>query len=156
MIKKTILFLLLFGIFACQNVERPQKPDKLIKEARMKDILYDVALLNATRDLGRDQLERAGISSEQFVYEKYGIDSLQFAQNVTYYSVQFNKYLTMWQDVSERLEQKRDHVDSLQRRQDSIDAMDRNEPEMEEYMEEGDDYSGQLARPDDVGSDQEN
>ncbi|HEA29081.1 MAG TPA: DUF4296 domain-containing protein [Leeuwenhoekiella sp.] len=115
-----LLFVLLFA--ACQNVDRPEKPDNLIGEDELKDILYDVSLINAARDFSRGQLKNAGLEPNKFIYEKYDIDSLQFAKTVAYYSVDFNRYLKIWEDVSKRLENKRDEVDSLIQRTDSIRA----------------------------------
>jgi len=113
-----LVMVLLFA--SCQNVERPKKPDNLIAVEELKDILYDVSLVNAARDFSRGQLKNAGIEPDKFIYEKYNIDSLQFAKSVAYYSVDFNRYLKIWEDVNERLEVKRDAVDSLIRRTDSI------------------------------------
>lgn len=119
--KKTFHILLIVLLFACcQNVEGPQKPDNLIAEDELRDILYDVSLVNAARDFSRGQLKNAGIEPDKFIYEKYDIDSLQFASSVAYYSVDFNRYLKIWEDVNKRLEVKRDAVDSLIRRTDSI------------------------------------
>lgn len=130
--KKAFYLLLALQLFAaCQNVERPEKPDNLIAEDELKDILYDVSLINAARDFSRGQLKNAGIEPDKFIYEKYDIDSLQFAGSVAYYSVDFNRYLKVWEDVNERLEVKRDEVDSLIRRTDSIRAAEREGEEPE-------------------------
>lgn len=124
--KKAFFLLLALQLFAaCQNVERPEKPDNLIAEDKLKDILYDVSLINAARDFSRGQLTNAGIEPDTFVYEKYNIDSLQFAKSVAYYSVDFNRYLKIWEDVNLRLEVKRDEVDSLIRKKDSVRAAER-------------------------------
>jgi hypothetical protein len=121
--KKAFHILFIVVLFACcQNVERPEKPDNLIAEDELKDILYDVSLVNAARDFSRGQLSNAGIKPDTFIYEKYNIDSLQFASSVAYYSVYFNRYLKIWEDVNTRLELKRDEVDSLIQRTDSIRA----------------------------------
>ena len=149
MIKRAAISIFFLVIFSCQNVERPKKPDDLIDESEMKEILYDVALVNATRDLGRDQLERAGIAPEKFIYKKYGIDSLQFAQNMAYYSVAFNKYLAIWQEVTDRLEKQSDLIDSLKRKQDSINIANRSKLNEKKDVPK-DDSPDVLKRRDDL------
>lgn len=131
--RKTLVFILSLICFAaCQEVERPEKPENFIEEERFKDILYDVSLINAARDFSRLQLRNAGIEPDTFIYDKYGIDSTQFAQNVAYYSVDFSRYQKMWESVSERIERKRKVIDSLVRRQDSINALQTNDTIQEE------------------------
>ncbi|WP_051907818.1 DUF4296 domain-containing protein [Flavimarina sp. Hel_I_48] len=131
MIKALYILLTLLLFASCQNVERPEKPDNLIPEDKLKDILYDVSLVNAARDFSRGQLKNAGIKPDTFIYKKYDIDSLQFAGSLAYYSVDFNRYLKIWEEVSERLEVKRDAVDSLIRRTDSILAAEGKVPDPE-------------------------
>ena len=151
MIRKTFLFLVLMVFFSCQNVQRPEKPDNLIDKSKMRDILYDVSIINATRDLGRYQLENAGIAPEKFIYKKYGIDSLQFAKSMEYYSVDFSTYLAIWKDVNERLDRERDVVDSLKRKRDSIKAAENRK--MKPNTAE-DDLPAPLNRPDDMDENQ--
>ncbi len=130
--KKAFYLLFALQLFAaCQNVERPEKPDNLIAEEELKDILYDVSLINAARDFSRGQLNNVGIEPDTFIYEKYEIDSLQFAKSVAYYSVDFNRYLKIWEDVNKRLELKRDQVDSLIQITDSIRAAERKGEDLE-------------------------
>ncbi|MGB3775951.1 MAG: DUF4296 domain-containing protein [Leeuwenhoekiella sp.] len=124
--KFNFIFLTLLLFLSCQDVEKPEKPDNLIAESELKDILYDVSLVNAARDFSRGQLKNAGIEPDTFIYRKYDIDSLQFANSIAYYSIDFNRYLKIWEDVNLRLERKRDEVDSLIRRTDSIRAAEGN------------------------------
>jgi len=131
MIKTVCILFAVLLLASCQNVERPEKPDNLIPEEELKDILYDVSLVNAARDFSRGQLKNAGIEPDKFIYRKYDIDSLQFASSVAYYSVDFNRYLKIWEEVAERLEVKRNEVDSLIRRTDSIRAAEGKTPEPE-------------------------
>ncbi len=150
MIKKAFIAVFLMVFFGCQDVVRPKKPDHLIDEAQMKNMLYDLSLVNAARDLGRDQLEQAGIAPEKFIFDKYGIDSAQFAQNIQYYSVKFYKYQTMWQEVNKRLDDERDLVDSLkQKQEDSINLV--RKAKADEKKSDGDDnLPPRLNRPDDM------
>ncbi|WP_416446291.1 DUF4296 domain-containing protein [Leeuwenhoekiella sp. A16] len=117
---KYIFFCIALLCLSCQDVERPEKPDNLIDKDKMVDILYDVSLINAARSYSVPKLKVAGIKPENFVYEKYNIDSTQLAQSLTYYTVDFNTYGQIWERVNKRLETKRSEVDSIKKVSDSI------------------------------------
>tara|TARA_B100000949_G_C14103515_1_gene375155 strand:+ start:183 stop:623 length:441 start_codon:yes stop_codon:yes gene_type:complete len=117
---KYIFFCIALLCLSCQDVERPQKPDKLIDEDKMVDILYDVSLINAARSYSVPKLKVSGIKPERFVYEKYNIDSTQLAESLAYYTIDFNTYSQIWERVNERLEKKRSEVDSIRKYNDSV------------------------------------
>ena len=106
--KKSILFistiLLLTG---CGNPAAP-KPKKLIDEKKMTDILYDVALLEGIR-----QRRPGTAAGPEFIYKKYGIDSLQFAKNNHYYASDIEKYERIYNAINDRLEHEKHVTDSL-------------------------------------------
>ncbi|WP_026754722.1 DUF4296 domain-containing protein [Sediminibacter sp. Hel_I_10] len=90
---KVILYLMLIGLFlGCDNASRPKKPDDLISEDKMADILYEVFIINAAKGTAKGILEDNGIFPEQYVFEKYDIDSLQFAKSNAYYSYDIKTY----------------------------------------------------------------
>lgn len=143
--KQLIVYtIMIFCFSACQDIDRPEKPDGFIKEERFKDILYDISLVNAARDFSRAQLLSSGIEPDTFIYEKYGIDSLQLAENIAYYSVDFSRYQKIWEAVNKRIESKRKEVDSLVRRQDSIEELEGRDQTDEEVPRTG------LMHPDDL------
>ena len=107
-------------VLGCQNVDKPKKPDNLIAEAQMKKILYDVSLINAVRSISITKLKTSGIQPDKFIYEKYNIDSTQFAESLSYYAIDFNKFTRIWQDVNDSIEKNRDIVDSLKDAADSL------------------------------------
>lgn len=84
---------MLIGLFlGCDNTSRPKKPDDLISEDKMADILYEVFIINAAKGTAKGILEDNGIFPEQYVFEKYDIDSLQFAKSNAYYSYDIKTY----------------------------------------------------------------
>ncbi len=90
--RKFSFLLMVFSILACNRSSRPEKPDNLIPKEKMSKILYDVFILNAAKGTSKSVLEENGIFPETYVFEKYNIDSLQFAQSNNYYSYKVKTY----------------------------------------------------------------
>lgn len=103
--------------FACNDVERPPKPNNLINKEKMVDVLYDVYIMNAAKGLKKKQLEKWGISPEKYILNKYKIDSLQFAQSNEYYAYDLETYQEMMDEVVKRLEKEKA---KYQKQKDSI------------------------------------
>ena len=118
----SLFLLVLISLVACQNVERPEKPDVFIEEEKMIDILYDISIIRSLKTYNINEMRTLDIRPESYIYDKYDIDSLQLAENISYYAVDFNNYAEMWEKVRERLAAKQEEVeeeitkvDSLQR-----------------------------------------
>lgn len=115
-------------VLACHGPNRPKKPDNLISEALMADLLYDLYLVNAAKGVNRKTLEVNGFNPENYILEKYNIDSTQFSDSNTYYTFNSKTYKEIVETVKARLEEdkkefdaiKEKVADSLKKRQDSI------------------------------------
>lgn len=79
-----------------------EKPDNLIGEQTMVDVFYDLAVIDAMRS---QQAARVNFAPnlQQYVYEKYNIDSLQFAESNRYYAADVERYRNMVQQVAQKL-----------------------------------------------------
>lgn len=108
--KKIIPALVFLGLFACEKVE---KPDNLIAEDKMVDVLYDIAVLDAIRTQKAYMLTQENINPATYIYKKHGIDSLQFANSNRYYASDIERYKKMYSEVADRIEKKRKVADSL-------------------------------------------
>lgn len=120
-----IAILLLVVIVGCQEVQRPKKPEDFIPKDKMEDILFDISVINAARSHNTAKLKMARVEPEEFIYEKYNIDSLQLAENISYYTVDFNKYASLWENVNKRITEERDRVSELKKVEDSIKRLKR-------------------------------
>lgn len=108
---KRIAFLLgLIVLLASCNDRVVDKPEKLLDEETMANILYDLAVLEAMKSRNP---ELTGNSTPQYVYKKYDIDSLQFVQNNKYYAAEIRKYKKIYDKVNGRLEAEKKIADSL-------------------------------------------
>ena len=91
--KKIIYATIFFGFFACN--ENPVKlPKKLLDEATMENILYDVAILQANK-----------IDAKNYIYKKYKIDSTTYHQNNRYYAAEVDNYKHLHKRILARLEE---------------------------------------------------
>ncbi|VXB25606.1 conserved hypothetical protein [Flavobacterium sp. 9AF] len=109
--KKFFLFALVV-LFSCN--ERPvPKPDKLLDEETMLNILYDTALLQAAEAYMPNKLTENKIRIKNYIYLKYNIDSTTYYQNQRYYAADIKNYHKMFQKVSERIDQSKVEIDTL-------------------------------------------
>tara|TARA_Y100000815_G_scaffold199627_1_gene183156 strand:- start:1201 stop:1671 length:471 start_codon:yes stop_codon:yes gene_type:complete len=121
MIKKGyILLLVVLAVVSCHDIERPKKPDNFIEREEMTDILYDISLLRALKTYSVNDMRALGLEPDTFIYDKYDVDSLQLAQSIDYYSVNFNEYTSIWEEVNARLTAQRDEIQFEQNDLDSI------------------------------------
>lgn len=112
---RNIVFLLLVCILAisCQNINKADKPDNLIPEDKMIDILTELSLVNAARNFNKQKLEDLGINPDEYIYNKYKIDSLQFERSSDYYADNYLQYDRMYDSVKVRVERLKTKLDSI-------------------------------------------
>ncbi len=120
-------------LWSCQDVKRPEKPENLIPEDKMVDILTETYLINAARSLDKVTILQNKIKLDSFVYRKFEIDSLQFAASNAFYTSDLNSYNDLFLRVQERMNLIKMRVDSIKeiivkeeeekRVLDSIDAV---------------------------------
>lgn len=110
--KKTISILIILAVFVSCKEEVVEKPDRLIPKESMVNIMYDLSLLEAIKYQNPNSLEVHKIDPSAYIYEKYKIDSLQFAQSNKYYASDYTGYKDMYDQISKRLEKNKAAVDS--------------------------------------------
>ena len=76
--KKYLLIIFLF-LSCSDNV-----PDNLISKEKMENIIFDIMILNASS--GFDLKIDNNLLSDELIYKKHNIDSLQFFESELYYS----------------------------------------------------------------------
>ena len=76
--KKYLLIIFLF-VGCSDNV-----PDNLISKEKMENIIFDIMILNASS--GFDLKIDNNLLSDELIYKKHNIDSLQFFESELYYS----------------------------------------------------------------------
>lgn len=104
--KRLSLLLLAFLFLACGD--RAEKPEKLLSERDMENVLYDLSLLQAMRSYTPATLNDNDVDAKSYIYRKYDIDSATLSQNHIYYAADLEKYENLQKKVAERL--KKDKV----------------------------------------------
>lgn len=95
---------------SCTSNTIYKKPDDLIPKNEMVDLLTDMYLANAAKNIKTDFGERY-IDYMPFIYEKYGVDSLRFHNSNVYYMSRLNDYEKIYQRVEAKLQEM---LDTLQ------------------------------------------
>ncbi|MDR5589291.1 DUF4296 domain-containing protein [Christiangramia sp. SM2212] len=98
---------------SCQDLKKSEKPSDLIPEAKMIDVLTEISLLHAARNYNKQKLEATGLNPDSYIYEKFGIDSLQFERSSSWYSENYTQYEGIYDSVKARIQVMKSKLDSL-------------------------------------------
>ena len=93
--KKYLLIIFLF-IGCSDNV-----PDNLISKEKMENIIFDIMILNASS--GFDLKIDDNLLSDELIYKKHNIDSLQFFESELYYSKNPREHYEIYAKVKIRI-----------------------------------------------------
>ncbi len=100
--KKGILISVLLVVIGCTPTI--EKPKNLISKDKMINVLYDLSLLQAIKT----QNISGGLSkngTNDYIFKKYNIDSIQLAQSNKYYASDMEEYKKIFEAVKAKLEQ---------------------------------------------------
>ena len=104
--KKLNYILIIFSLFGSVNnslIEHPNVPEDLISQEKMVDIIYDMTLISVAKGVNKSILENNGIIPEEYIFKKYSIDSVIFAENNEYYSFDLKIYQSIYDEVKIKL-----------------------------------------------------
>lgn len=90
-------------MLSCSNNPSP-KPDKELDEEVMVNIIFDISILQAADGAYTYKLAEANIEIDQYIFDKYKIDSATYSQNQRYYASDPKKYKKIYRKVIEKLE----------------------------------------------------
>jgi len=117
---------ILFVLIACESKVNYQRPDNLLSKKRMADLLFDMHIAAATSNLSNLKLEK-NRNYMSLIYEKYGIDSTEFAINNLYYTSNIDEYEEIFEVLEKRLKILKDSI------YESIDSMGREKKTPDYY-----------------------
>ncbi|KUJ60490.1 hypothetical protein AR687_18065 [Flavobacteriaceae bacterium CRH] len=107
-----LIILVLFLSVSCKK-ELVKEPKRLIDKGKMIDIMYDLSVLDAIKYQNPLSLDSTDSSQKKFIFQKYKVDSLQFAQSNMYYAADYESYKDMFDQIAKRLEKNQKKADSL-------------------------------------------
>lgn len=122
------LFLGLFiflALSSCQNVDNIEKPKTLLSKSQMKDLVYDMVLLDAALGVNERRLEDLNIEMFEFLSKKYGLDSTDLQQNILYYNMKFDENNQIYEKVKDSIERLDKVYDSISKVRDSVEKLEK-------------------------------
>jgi LPS O-antigen subunit length determinant protein (WzzB/FepE family) len=82
----------------------------------MSEIIYDMTLISVSKGVNRKILENNGFKPTSYILKKYEIDTTDFITSNRYYSSNLDMYLSIYQNVLNKLEKNKQIIsDSLKR-----------------------------------------
>lgn len=116
-----------------------EKPDNLIPEDKMVEVLKDLAIVNAAKSTNISVLQDNGIEPMAYIYEKHGIDSTQFVESDRYYASLPVKYEQIYIKVESKLEKETKKIEEAKKGNDSLRRVELENREGKTYLEKAKD-----------------
>ncbi len=101
------------SLFGCVNSGTLEKPDNLISEEKMERILYDATIMEVMSSISEKNPVFEHILGKSYLYEKYGIDSLQLIQSENYYAKNPRIFHSIHSTVLKKMDVIKDSLDLL-------------------------------------------
>ena len=115
--KNSLFFLVFILVFNCS--EKQIVPKNIISMEKMSEIIYDMTLISVSKGVNRKILENNGFKPTSYILKKYEIDTIDFIASNKYYSSNLDMYLSIYQNVLNKLEKNKQIIsDSLKREND--------------------------------------
>ena len=108
-----VVIALFFGV--CKRNIVP-KPDHFLDAKQMEQLLYDLALLESIKNYDAQYLDSLQGTPQEYIYNKYGTDSIAIAQNMIYYASFPKVYDQIVHNVDTRLKEQNDSLQAMQNR----------------------------------------
>ena len=139
-IKHLSFLILLLLLSSCYKVKKPNKPENLISEDNMVNILVDMAIMSSAKGVNKSNIEKNGIIPDAYIYKKNNIDSTTFANSNAYYAFDIKKYDAIYLRVKDSLtilREKYKAIDEeekkIKEKKDSINRAKINEEKRKKY-----------------------
>lgn len=113
--RKLLLFCSILWVVSCAD-EVIERPDNLIPQEKMINIIYDMAVLNAAKEINTQILSEYIKQPSDFIFNKYGIDSVQYTKSDLYYASIPAEYDKIYNAVKMRLDKEKSEIDEKRRR----------------------------------------
>lgn len=132
MLKQLLTYLIVLLVLVSCGFGGSEKPKNLISKKQMVNILIDARLIGSASFANRQKMENQGVKFDTYIFEKYGIDSLQFAQSNNYYAYHLKDYEDIYTKVIDSLEKlnkqlkalkEKEEKEAKKRETDSINAL---------------------------------
>lgn len=113
---KYIHLFLIICCLACDGSTPVELPEEKITPEMMEDIFYDLMLMKAIKNSSYLDPAYEEYFTDQYIYKKYGIDSLQLIQNQTYYAQKPKLMKKIFDNLEIRSKKVEDSIDTIIKR----------------------------------------
>ena len=139
-------WILIFSVLlvSCQNVEEIKKPDGLIPEQKMVEVLTDLSILYSAKNYNKRILEETGLPLKTYLYEKHQIDSLQLAQSTDYYAKNYTQFKKIYHQVKLNLDKKKTDLEVVQAEEKGVEDSIRETKAKNDSLREKSQINGKL------------
>ena len=104
--KIIFILLILFVAVGCESSYK--KPDNLIDKKQMENIIFDILILNSIN--ANSLMSEVETISDEFIFERYSVDSVQFYESEKYYSTMPRVHSEIYSNVKKRILKKMDSL----------------------------------------------
>lgn len=108
----------------CQSVDEVKKPEHFLNKSEMKNLIYDMVLLDAAVSVNKRRLEELDIEFLEFLSKKYNIDSTDLKQNILYYNLNFDENTEIYTEVKDSISKLEKVYDSISKVSDSLEKIE--------------------------------
>tara|TARA_A100001011_G_scaffold137493_1_gene145021 strand:- start:224 stop:583 length:360 start_codon:yes stop_codon:yes gene_type:complete len=112
--KRFIIIVLFLFIFSCSQHRETNPPENLIGQELMGKIMLDIILMKNINRNGYAIKEKRNLLVDQYILQKYGVDSLQFNQSQNFYSKNPKEYTYIFEMVQFKLNELRDSLQKIE------------------------------------------
>ena len=118
-----LTLIILVIVQSCKDFNN-KKPENLISEDKMVEILFDLEIINAARGDNKKIIEEKISNVNNYLQNKYKIGIDQFENSISYYSSDILKYSSIIQEVEQKLDSTKKliqkKINAKRNRQDSL------------------------------------
>lgn len=108
----------------CQSVDDVEKPEHFLNKSEMKNLIYDMVLLDAAVSVNKRRLEELDIEFLEFLSKKYNIESTDLKQNILYYNLNFDENTEIYTEVKDSISKLEKVYDSISKVSDSLEKVE--------------------------------
>ena len=112
---KSLFKIIFFSfLFSCSDLKDGNPPENLIGQELMSKIMLDVILMKNIKRNGYAVKEKRNLLVDQYILQKYGVDSLQFTTSKSFYSKNPKEYIYVFEVIEAKLNELRDSIQKIE------------------------------------------
>jgi hypothetical protein len=112
--ERLFIIVVLSFLFSCSQFKDRNPPNNLIGQELMSKIMLDVILMKNINRNGYAIKEKRNLLVDQYILQKYGVDSLQFTRSQYFYSKNPKEYSYIFEVIQAKLSELRDSIQKIE------------------------------------------